>query len=905
MIKLDLQQRFLVLSLLPLVIITVVLSAVYVLLQFHSIDKMLSQRGETIAQYIASASSFGLANRNIPVLQPITKSASQEQDIVAITLTNTDGSILLRSPSKRRTSQTASLSDDHIIFMKPIYAPYASSRRWETKPLGWAIVELSRAQSIAQKLTVAAYSVSAATLMIFLSFFGVLYVNRRITNPIVRITEAANQIENGNLDINIDTGTQGELLNLEQSLKNMAGSLKRSRDELKKEVDQATSDLLNSIQIVEHQNKELAVARQQALLASKVKSEFLANMSHEIRTPMNGIIGFIKLLKNAKPSPEQLDLIETIQKSADNLLTIINDILDISKIEAGKIRLQNNHYNLRDCVEDVLSLMTPTVYDKDLNLICIIYNDVPLALKGDETKVRQILTNLIGNATKFTKRGDIVVRVMLDNTYDDKATIKISISDTGIGIADKDQYRLFSAFGQVDSSTTRKYGGTGLGLAISKSLTELMQGEIGFSSELGVGSTFWFTFAHTISKKSKVIDSSKIHKPDALTGYKVLLYETNKASNLALQHQLNNWGIKIYPTDDILHLKKQITNSEQDSPYDLIILSLNQIEMKPDIFDDSFLEIPKLTVSPVLCLISSVDTVLASRLRQRGIRACLPKPTRLKELHSTLYTLLVDKQTPQIGSYKKLLVNISETTQQLPVDQSLAGIKILVAEDNPINSKLVKHILENTGAEPTLVVNGKDALEAFNSNNHFDVILMDIHMPELNGIETTKLIRSSTQQNHKIPIIALTADALSEDRKTFLKSGINEVLTKPVNDDLLIHTIQKLTIKGDSKPANKTNSVKTKSLQKDFQAEMYTMLLDELPKFKQSMQKALSALDISALFETTHKLHGAVAYCNTPQLRSALALLEAATKSKDMDNLEKHVDTVYTEIDKLLYQAPA
>ncbi|MDH5801369.1 MAG: hypothetical protein OEZ68_11250 [Gammaproteobacteria bacterium] len=426
MIKLTIQQQFFTLSLVPAGLIVVVLGGIYSYQESEHLDHQLSLRGETLARHIASASSYGLAAKDIAILQPITQSAANEQDVVSVTLTNTDGSILLRSPGKKR-SHSKALSDESVFFMKPIYIPVSHFPSEDITPIGWSIVEFSRAGVSAQKFTVIAFTTSTSAVLFFACYLLVSYFNRKVTYPISTISDAAKMISNGNLELTFDSGAHGELLALEQSIKNMAASLKRSRDELKKEVDQATTDLLSSIHMVEHQNKELAVARQQALLASKVKSEFLANMSHEIRTPMNGIIGFIKLLKKSSPSPEQLDLIQTIEKSSDNLLTIINDILDISKIEAGKVRLQNNHYNLRNCVEDVLSLLMPSVYDKNLDLTCMIYNDVPLAIKGDETKVRQILTNLLGNAIKFTKRGDIVVRVMLDDSYDDKAVIKISV----------------------------------------------------------------------------------------------------------------------------------------------------------------------------------------------------------------------------------------------------------------------------------------------------------------------------------------------------------------------------------------------------------------------------------------------------------------------------------------------
>ncbi|MDH5801370.1 MAG: response regulator, partial [Gammaproteobacteria bacterium] len=395
---------------------------------------------------------------------------------------------------------------------------------------------------------------------------------------------------------------------------------------------------------------------------------------------------------------------------------------------------------------------------------------------------------------------------------------------------------MFSTFEQVDSSSTRKYGGTGLGLAISKSLTELMQGEIGFTSKLGVGSTFWFTFVNALSQKSKLLDTEKFDKSKALQRYKVLLYETNQSSRQALQNLLTNWDIKTYFADNLADLKKQLDNASPNT-YDLIILSLNYLEMNPEIFSTSFTEICAMD-TPVVSLVNSIDNNLVMQLKSKGISTCLSKPPRHKELFNILHSLLVEKQIPRTTIYPaKEKHPLSSITTQ---NQALEGLNLLVAEDNRINSKLIEHLLTQAGAGFKLVENGKQALEAFNSD-HYDMILMDIHMPELNGIEATKLIRASTNTNKNLPIIALTADALPDDQKSFVKAGINRVLTKPVNEDVLINAILTLCKPDSGRKTVQTNG----SMQKNFQAHMLNMLLEELPRFKKSLQKALSSLDIS------------------------------------------------------------
>jgi len=660
-------------------------------------------------------------------------------------------------------------------------------------------------------------------------------------------------------------------------------------------------------------------------------------MSHEIRTPMNGIIGFIKLLKKTKPSHEQVDYINTIEKSANNLLSIINDILDISKIEAGKASLKGEEYNLRACIEEVCGLLAPLAYEKNLNLVSMIYNDVPLQLHGDVLKLRQILTNLISNAIKFTETGDVVVRTMLEDENDGNVTIKIMVTDTGIGISQKDQHRLFRTFSQLDSSSTRKYGGTGLGLMISKTLTEMMQGEIGVDSKINQGSTFWFTFNH--EKRTGKPESSNV----PLTGFKALLYDANQAARLATQHLLENWGIDVIALTTMSDVHNHIEIAEKKAPFDLIILGLSKQEAQPNIISGQVDAIRDITGCNILALVNSADAKVFTAIKNAGILAALPKPVKYNELLMVLEKLLVpDNQLLDFTNLQAITeVNMElakhttaitpskpQATEIDPTKLPLYGISILIAEDQEINARLMDILLSQAGAKTKVTENGQHALEAARTQK-FDFILMDIQMPVMNGMEATKQIRQLENKNRDIPIVALTANTIIEDRANYLIAGMDDVLIKPVDEDKLINIIlssirstQQFSRTSDSKPdfqsGKVTEVIKDASTQKayinleryktelskttqELTDEMLGMLLKELPRFKQLINAAFADNDFESMDSHVHKLHGAASFCNAPNLKKAVETLEISIKKKHgNDNIHANLLVLNREIESML-----
>jgi PAS domain S-box-containing protein len=532
---------------------------------------------------------------------------------------------------------------------------------------------------------------------------------------------------------------------------------------------------------------ELAWAKERAEAATRAKSEFLANMSHEIRTPMNGIIGMYGLLQGTPLSAEQSDFVETGKRSAESLLGIINDILDLSKMEAGKQDIETLDFDLRDTIDDLVTAPARLAQEMRLELIYSIHPDVPSLLRGDPARLRQVILNLLLNAIKFTPEGEVSLFVSLEKETERQVTIRFTVNDTGIGISKADQARLFRSFHQVDASSTRKYGGAGLGLAIASKLTELMGGRMSVQSKPGKGATFWFT---AVFEKGDAGENQSLIVPEEIRKKRILIVDDNQTNLDIIEGYLKLWGCTCdRATGGELALALMHAVSKAGAPYDLVISDMLMPEIDGAELGRRIKGDATLRHSILVMLTSQGMRGDAAEMKRVGYAAYLTKPVRPSLLFDCLLTVL---------SRNHGTASEPHDNPPLVTNHSLSAwrrrhLRILLAEDNPINQKLAQHLLHRFGFAADTVADGQAAVDAL-AATAYDLVLMDIEMPIMDGLTATRIIRDpgSPVLNHAVPIVAMTAGANPVDRHSRQAAGMDGYIAKPIVPEELLRVIEKL-----------------------------------------------------------------------------------------------------------------
>ncbi|MEH6471640.1 MAG: ATP-binding protein [Halopseudomonas sp.] len=866
--RLSIGQQVLLTALLPLLLLTLALSSYMIVTRIQDAQQALDVESETLMDFLSSASEFGLLTHNVETLQQLSQVPMTRPEV-------TD--VLFISPRLKLLSQSGELSLDigrlvsnsqldkggkridltgltHTwAIVKPVIMSGVSvddfdQSRAPDRHLGWVVLVLNDRALLQRQDQIFVWGLAISLVGLLLAVILALRIGRNISAPIKALSHSVKRYQAGDQQIRVKAHYQQEIGALQQGINSLMDQAEQHQRELRSEVDQATSKLKSALTELEQINQKLLHSKERVELSGRAKDDFMARMSHELRTPISSVIGFIRLLEKSHLNDSQREYCRIILSASSLLLRLIDDILDFSKFQSDNVQLENIPFNPELCLEDVVEMQAPVASQKGLTLALQCDAQWPLMLLGDPTRFSQIITNLISNAIKFTEQGGVKVRLFCTREQD-RTQLTIEVQDSGIGIPAAELQSLFLPFGQADTSISRRFGGSGLGLVISKRLVELMQGELSLTSVPDEGTQFTVRL---------YLDDAPEQQSKGLPELKVLLCSPDSECRISLERQMTDWGCSVDTLDDRQQLVPHMMASQS---YDRILVCLTLEELKA-LSWNQFLNPVRDSFNGELILI----TEHCDNEVQLGTDRLLEllEPARILRLPVGRYRLFQALEARSRPS-------VADTLPQL----SLQGVLVLLVEDNRFNRLLLSRMLQAQGASVETANNGRDGVATVEQKS-FDLVIMDLHMPILGGIDACKQIRQLPSASAKTPILILTADVISNEKALLEPLQLQGLLYKPVDEAVLVKQVLRVLNRDQGQPVSEI----VMRLQRfGIPEQELKQALDE--QFE-ALQQALLDGDESMLREQSHQLSGLAVMAGLYRLDDQVRVFSQAVKQNQM-----------------------
>jgi len=884
--KLGIKYQILMITLIPVFLIDLFFTYTHIDSSIEEASKLLQSKAQIIARQIAGASEFNLFTGNDSQIEYLLQQSVDTNNIVLASVYDQQGNLIAES---RSADFKQSVTSDYFYYRQPIlshsiefsdvFAPDFNDVG-QSNSLGWVHLYISRQQL---QLTTRRIIIDASIFFVTILFMALMLttlISRRITQPIFRLMEHLKYVETGELGKTINPIEANEIGAVQQGFNQMTHSLLTNRRHLNHRIQQATQQLNEAITDLETKNRELGFARDAAQNANRSKSAFIANMSHEIRTPINGIKGFISLLSQSKLDPAQQRYVDIVLKSTADLTKIINEILDFSKLESGKLHIVDEEFDLYEVIEQTRDILFINVLTKNIDMNLIIYSDTPRRVLGDKLRLKQILLNLIGNAIKFTEQGRVLIKVSLTDTDNEQAGIEIAVEDTGIGISEQDQQILFQAFSQVESSATRRFAGTGLGLVISKNLATLMGGDIIMQSSPGEGSKFTLRLPFECATKTEA------EAPTGADVFKALILGADNYCLMEARTLFDRAGASTEYSliDNSKGIEPVIDCIQRNLAYiDLLVFDLRHL----DIDLEKVLNQEMTDAVRIIVLHYDQAIALSPTLQQTEFVSIISTSQAISRLLA-----------------RDMPLTLTEDDSRTPAEVHRKSV--LLVDDNEINLKLASELVSLWGHDVTPANHGSKALELFNSQA-FDLVILDIQMPDIDGVTLLHMMRSHKPGEQTL-FVALTANVLNDEAGRLIELGFDYFLSKPIDEDKFRSLLGSDTLRQHAGSTSSTakesdcivdyaRSLALSAGNESLLRQIFEILQRDIPDQQIQLTSALAQLDHDRLAAIVHKLHGVTCYASLPRLRRKVVAFQQRLARDSNIPLEQSVQELNEELD--------